>query len=91
MCSRLVGQDGDVAAILQFLPPEGRVFDAAVTAIMGQAFDLAVAELHDKGQPALVNEIIAKRIVEITASGERNPARIADAALQTLGLLRKAI
>ena len=80
-----------MAAILKFLPKEGPVFDADVTAIMGQAFDFVIAQLHDTGQPDLVQEIIAKQIVEIAARGERNPARMADIALETLGLRRKAM
>ena len=32
--------------------------------------------LRDTGQPALVREIIAKRIIEATKKGERDPARL---------------
>jgi hypothetical protein len=38
-----------------------------------------------------VQEIIAKRIVQIAARGERNPARMADIASEALGLRRKAM
>jgi hypothetical protein len=44
---------------------------------MGEAFDAACADLHDDGQPALVREIIAKRIIEAAKTGERDPVRCA--------------
>ena len=67
------------------------MFDADVTAVMGQAFDFVITQLRDTGQPDLVQEIIAQRIVEIAAHGERNPTRMADIASETLGLRRKAM
>ena len=39
-------------------------FDDEATRIMGEAFDTACEGLQDTGQPALVREIIAKRIIE---------------------------
>jgi hypothetical protein len=40
---------------------------------MGKAFDRACHSLHDIGQPDLVREIIAKRIIEVARDGERDP------------------
>jgi hypothetical protein len=53
---------------------------------MGEAYDKARKALHDKGQPPVVQEIIAKRIIAIAAKGERNPDELARRALQALGL-----
>ena len=38
---------------------------------MGEAFDAACEGLQDGGQPDLVREIIAKRIIEAAKKGER--------------------
>ena len=36
---------------------------------MGEAFDSACKELHDQGQPTIVYEVIAKRIIEADLKG----------------------
>jgi hypothetical protein len=61
-------------------------FDAKTTRLLGQAYDLACSELHDDGQPAVVKEIIAKRIIELASDGERDPKKLSAAALTSLGL-----
>jgi RecJ-like exonuclease len=53
---------------------------------MGDAMDCATKDLRDTGQPAIVQEIIAKRIVDIAASGERDPQKLASMALHSLGI-----
>jgi hypothetical protein len=58
---------------------------------MGEAFDAACAGLQDGGQPDLVREIIAKRIIEAAKKGERDPVRLRNAGLATLGYDREAI
>ena len=63
--------------------------DAAAVRIMSSAYGKACKMLHDKGQPAVVQEIIAGRIVEIVRAGERDPDRISERVLSDLGLLRK--
>jgi hypothetical protein len=73
-----------MADIIPFLA--GQTFDPAMTRIMGEAFDSARRELHDRGQPAVVQEIIAKRIIEIAATGLRDPEQLALQALGTLGI-----
>jgi hypothetical protein len=65
-----------------------RSFDEETTALIGQAFDKTCRELHDKGQPASVKEIIAKRIIEVAGRGERDSDRISEAVLKCLGLRR---
>ena len=52
---------------------------------MGEAFDAANKELHDAGQPAIVQEIIAKRIIAAASLGERDVVRLRDVALAALG------
>jgi hypothetical protein len=46
-------------------------FDDDATQAMGEAFDRACHSLHDNGQPDLVRQIIAKRIIEMARKGER--------------------
>jgi hypothetical protein len=48
---------------------------------MGEAFDAACKDLHDRGQPSIVYGVIAARIIEAARSGERDPARLKEVAL----------
>jgi lipopolysaccharide/colanic/teichoic acid biosynthesis glycosyltransferase len=62
------------------------VFDPTATHVMGQAFDCACRSLHDIGQlDNAVKEVIAKRIVGLVRDGERDPDKLCEHALQTLG------
>jgi hypothetical protein len=74
-----------------YLAISDRSFDEETTALICQGFDLTCRELHDRGQPALVREVIAKRIVEIAGRGERDPEKMRDAALLALGFKRDAV
>ena len=74
-----------MASILQFIPKTGVVFDDHVTRIMGEAFDYACKELHDVGQPAVVYEVIAKRIIDAARAGERDVVRLRNTGLAALG------
>jgi hypothetical protein len=60
-------------------------FDTDATHVMGEAFDRACHSLHDIGQPALVREIIARRIIEVARNGERDPDEMCARALKALG------
>ena len=62
------------------------VFDALATRVMGIAYDIAQRMLRDTGQPAVVQEVIARKIVELAAIGERDPDNLARHALEELGL-----
>jgi hypothetical protein len=64
----------------------GQSFDPAMVSIMGEALDTARRGLHDRGQLAVVQEIIAKRIIEIAATGVRDPEQLALQALGSLGI-----
>jgi hypothetical protein len=73
-----------VASILPFSRKAGTVFDDRITEIMGEAFDSACKELHDSGQPAIVYEVIARRIIDATRTGERDPVRLRNVGLAAL-------
>ena len=61
-------------------------FDPDTPHIMGQAFDGACKELHDIGQSDLVKTVIAKRIIAIAKTGERDPNQLCKRALKAIGL-----
>jgi hypothetical protein len=66
-------------------PEGGTIFDDHATEVMGKAFDSARQALHDKGQPQIVYEVIAKRIVDAARKGERDPKQLRRAGLAGLG------
>ena len=51
------------------------------TAAMGEAYEAALKDLHDTGQPQIVRDVIAERIVAAAKLGERDPVRLQEAAL----------
>jgi hypothetical protein len=53
---------------------------------MGEAFNAACKALHDNGQPQIVYEVIAKRIINAAKRGERDVAPLRDNGLAGLGL-----
>jgi hypothetical protein len=59
-------------------------FDPEALAALGEAFDAALEALDDLGQPKIVREVIAQRIIEAARRGERDPARLVEAALPWL-------
>jgi hypothetical protein len=69
-------------SVLRFIPIG--VFDEATIRTIGKAFDGACKELHDGGQPAVVHEVMIKRIIAAARKGERNVTRLRDAALTGL-------
>jgi hypothetical protein len=71
-----------MASILPFIKGE-IAFDDATTRLMGEAFDGICKSLHNS-QPAIVYEVIAKRIIEAAKKGERDPDRLRAAG--TVGL-----
>jgi hypothetical protein len=58
-------------SVLRFIPMG--VFDGATIRTIGKAFDAACKELRDGGQPAVVHEVMVKRI--IAAAEEANVIR----------------
>ncbi len=74
-----------MASILPFIKKSGIVFDDRATSILGEAFDAACKELHDKGQPTIVYEVIARRIIDAARTGERDPVQLRNVGLAGLG------
>ena len=74
-----------MASILPFIKKSGIGFDDHATKIMGEAFDAACRELHDKGQPTIVYEVIAKRIIDAAGNGGRDPVQLRNVGLAGLG------
>jgi hypothetical protein len=57
-------------------------FDPEVIAAMTEAFDAACEKLGDIDQPEVARELIAGRIIAAAKFGERDPARLLEAALR---------
>jgi hypothetical protein len=77
-----------MAKVLPFIAKSGIVFDDEVTNLVGSAFDGVCEELRDKGQPAVVYEVVARRIIDAANKGERDPTRLRQAGLAVFGLDR---
>lgn len=60
---------------------EGAAFEPEVLKLLIQAYDAAVKRAG-KGQPPLVLETMAKRIIEIAGSGERDPQKMVEHAVR---------
>ncbi len=56
-------------------------FDPEAIAAMSEAFDTACNKLQDTDQPEVTREVIAGRIIAAARLGERDPARLLEAAL----------
>jgi hypothetical protein len=50
-------------------------------AAMSEALEAACKELRNAGQPEMVREIVARRIILAARFGERAPVRLREAAL----------
>ena len=71
----------DEMNIVSFL--KDYVCDADMTRTMGQALDAACKQLDGGGTPSrLVKEVLAKRIVELARTGERDPRSLCAKALE---------
>jgi hypothetical protein len=58
--------------------------------VMKTAYDAALIELSVADRDDPITEVIAKAIVTVTASGERNPKQVMEGALNALGIRRPA-
>jgi hypothetical protein len=72
-------------------------FDAETTRLLGATFDAAWEAVLASGEPLVdaryvssLRESLAKCIIEMVQHGERDPGRLAEFALQPLGLSRSA-
>ena len=63
-----------------------RDFDSDTLDALKTAFEKARDSLHDTGQPQLVKDIIAGRIMDAARAGERDADALAEHALSALGL-----
>jgi hypothetical protein len=61
-------------------------FDQADISCMTRAYEAALSLLRAKDQTDAIKELIAKKGIEITRTGEHDPPRICARALKELGL-----
>jgi hypothetical protein len=59
-------------------------FEPEEIAAMGEAYEATCKEPHDTGQPQIVREVIALRIIAAAKLGERNPVRLRETTLRRL-------
>jgi hypothetical protein len=57
-------------------------FDPEVPTTMTEAYDIACEKPGDTDQPEVAREVIAGRIIAAARFGERDPARLLEAALR---------
>ena len=69
-----------MAQILQFIRPTD-AFSSDAIQVLIKAYDMALESLHDFGQPEVVREVIAKRIIEAAQRGVVDPAALCADAL----------
>jgi hypothetical protein len=60
-------------------------FDPETVKTLCDAFEKARKSLHDTGQPSIVNEVIAERLISLAQQGERDPDQLCERALSALG------
>jgi hypothetical protein len=63
-------------------------FDADFAHAVAEACNQVCKHLHDRGQPEIVREVIAERIINAAKAGERDPTRLRDIVLASFGLQR---
>jgi hypothetical protein len=74
-----------MTSILRFISETGSVLDEHATKVIGEAFDAACRDLAEAEQPSVLYEAVAKRIIELAKSGERDPNKLRDRALTAFG------
>ena len=60
---------------------DGQKFDLETTRIVGVAYEMVRAALSLADRGDFVNEIIAKKVIELAKAGEANPDRLCEQAL----------
>jgi hypothetical protein len=63
---------------------QSTAFDPETVKILCDAYDKARASMR-AGQPQVVHEVMAQRIISLAKQGERDPTRLTAAALAGLG------
>jgi hypothetical protein len=66
-------------------------FDAEATHVLGSAYDIACRSLHPKGRLPVIQDQLARKIIEAAQRGERDPERLATIALGTLGAFHRDV
>ncbi len=61
---------------------DGAGTDPEVRRVVGVAFEMTRIALSLAERPAVTNEIIAKRIIELAKAGERNPDILCEGVLK---------
>ena len=69
-----------MAQIRQFLRPNDAFGPEAIAGLI-KACDMALASLHDRGQPEIVCEVVARRIIEAAQRGLVDPTSLCADAL----------
>jgi hypothetical protein len=67
---------------------DAAAFDPGTVKIISAAYERACRVLRDKGQPDIVNEVIAKRIIAMAKAGDRDVKRMSDRVLSDVGIER---
>jgi hypothetical protein len=60
-------------------------FDPETIEVLAAAYEKARRSLHDRGQPQIVRDVIAARIIAAAQAGERDPDKLCEMALTALG------
>jgi hypothetical protein len=64
---------------------ENQAFEPAAIAAITTAYEDVLRSLGLADRTDSLTEIVAKRVVQLAQCGERNPARLRDLALESLG------
>ena len=83
--SNVSARAGDASESAMAQVPSFTNFDPETAAILRAAYDEAIARVID--QPDVVLELIAKRLVALATTGERNIHKLCDEALIGEGFL----
>jgi hypothetical protein len=62
-----------------------RAFEPEAVICMARAYETALVALRLSDRQDPLTEIVARKIVEIAETGERDPSRLRDKALEELG------
>jgi hypothetical protein len=71
---------GGMTSIIRFINETGSVLDEHATKAIDEAFEAACRDLDETEQPSVVYEAVARRIIELAKSGERDPNKLRDRA-----------
>jgi hypothetical protein len=69
---------------MRLIGHERASFDPEAIAVMTAAYHAVLTELRLSDREDAGTLMVAKRVIEIAARGERNPQRLADATLEAL-------